>query len=527
MLRTIVFICGAALMALELVAARLLAPVLGNSIFVWGAVISVVMIALSIGYWLGGQLADRYRPAHLLAPLIAAGGLATVIAPTIAQPTLMAVSGLDPRIGALIASAVIFFVPSILLATVSPLAVRLAADSGLERIGRSAGGLYAVSTAGSVVGTLATSFWLIPVLSLEPLVVAVGFTLAGCSLLALVLTRSSEAAASAVEEGAGVAGQLGSIARPALATLGLAVAGLAVGGVVLAGGVSVQAKNTEGETVLLRQDSQYHRITVTEAGGIRHLRFDASNQSAILLADGYTSKIRYPNYLDLAIALKPDARRVLVLGLGGGAVTKRWWRDYPDMTIDTVEIDPAVVDVARRYFALPTDPRLRVFNEDARRFVKRASGTYDIVIVDCYYSDSIPAHLTTSEFFGEVKERLAPDGVVAYNVIGAVKGDDSRLFRSVYRTVLEQFGREWVFGIGLAEDGAVREPRNIIVLATDSALSNQTLLARIRSRVGGRVKVAGFPDFADDMYTSTPAMADVPVLTDAYAPTDSLIKVMP
>ena len=149
--------CGAALMALELVAARILAPALGNSIFVWGAVISTVMVALSLGYWVGGQLADKVDPSRVLAPLIAAGGLFTVLAVPIASAVLPSAANLGPRLGSLGASAVIFFVPSLLLATVSPLSVRLAAESGLERIGRSAGGLYAVSTAGSVVGTLATA----------------------------------------------------------------------------------------------------------------------------------------------------------------------------------------------------------------------------------------------------------------------------------------------------------------------------------------------------------------------------------
>ena len=187
MLKLIVFVCGAALMALELVAARVLAPVLGNSIFVWGAVISIVMIALSLGYWAGGQLADKRDAARVLSPIIAAAGVFTVLAPLIAQVVLPRVAPLDPRLGSLVASALIFFVPALLLATVSPLSVRLAASSGLERIGRSAGGLYAISTAGSVAGTLATAFWLIPVLSLEPLVVMTGFVLFACAIAALLL----------------------------------------------------------------------------------------------------------------------------------------------------------------------------------------------------------------------------------------------------------------------------------------------------------------------------------------------------
>ncbi len=202
MLRAIVFVCGAALMALELVAARVLAPALGNSIFVWGSVISTVMLALSLGYWVGGQLADRVSAARALSPLIAGAGLLTVLAPLIAVATLPWAGELGPRLGSLAASAAIFFLPALLLATVSPLAVRLVASDGLDRIGRSAGSLYAISTAGSIAGTLATAFWLIPALSLTPLIVAIGFTLFGCALAALALPRLTKAS----EGGAGGAG---------------------------------------------------------------------------------------------------------------------------------------------------------------------------------------------------------------------------------------------------------------------------------------------------------------------------------
>jgi predicted membrane-bound spermidine synthase len=527
MLNAIVFICGAALMALEMVAARVLAPALGNSIFVWGSVISIVMIALSLGYWVGGQLADKRDASRVLSPLIAGAGVLTVLAPVVAKATLPKVVGLDPRLGSLVAAALIFFLPALLLATISPLSVRLAASRGLDHIGRSAGGLYAISTAGSVVGTLATAFWLIPMLSLEPLVVATGFTLFACALAALWLPRLYGAPAAA-DDGPGAARAARSRVPGALAlSLGLVVAGAVLGAWVLKDVAPVSAVNEKGERVLYRADSQYHRITVTEADNIRHLRFDASNQSAIDLTDGYRSTIAYPNYMDLALAANPGAKRVLVLGLGGGAITKRWWRDYPGLTIDSVEIDPAVIDVSRRFFGLPEDTRLRVFNEDARRFVQRSTDTYDIIIVDCYYSDSLPFHLATQEFFAELGKRLAPGGVVAYNVIGSVSGDGSKLFRSIYRTVGTQWDHSWVFPIGISENGLEAQRRNIIVLATDSGFTREELTGRIESGVDGRVTVDGFPAFARDLYPGLIPLADVPLMTDAYAPTDSLIQVMP
>jgi hypothetical protein len=213
------------------------------------------------------------------------------------------------------------------------------------------------------------------------------------------------------------------------------------------------------------------------------------------------------------------------MGLGGGTITKRYWRDYPQLSVDTVEIDPAVVNVARKYFDVTEDDRSRIFTEDARRFIQRTDGTYDIVIIDAYYSDSLPFHLTTDEFFREVKERLAPDGVVAYNTIGSVAGERSKLFRSMHRTVGNVFSSVWSFPIGWGSDHDDEANRNIIVLATDSGASEAELRERIANRVEGRVTVTDFPAFEDDLYTEPVNSADVPLLTDSHAPTDSLIEV--
>jgi spermidine synthase len=525
-LNAIVFVCGAALMALEMVAARVLAPALGNSIFVWGSVISSVMVALSLGYWLGGHLADRFGASKTLAPVIAAGGLLTCLAPVVANASLPWAADLGPRAGSLAASALIFFAPSLLMAMVTPLGIRLAASKGMEHIGRSAGSLSSISTAGSIVGTLATSFWLIPLLSLEPLIVTIGFTLFATAAAALALPLIYGAH---VHAGDAPARRLRTAARidrfAGAATMVLIFAGVALGGWVLIEIAPPPAVNAFGETVLLRQDTQYHRITVTETGTTRALRFDASRQSAIDMNDGLTSRVRYPDYMQLSLALKPDAQRVLVLGLGAGAITKRFWHDYPQVSVDSVEIDPAVVDIAQKYFGLPEDSRSRVFVQDGRRFIQTTKDAYDIVVMDAYYADALPFHLTTQEFFRETKARMAPDGVVAYNVISALEGDASKLFRSLYKTAGSVWTHLWVFRVNVGQGDVPLGRQNLIVLATDADVTGPELLARVRARVDGRVQVAGFADMADDIYTKAVDTASVPVMTDRYAPTDSLISV--
>jgi hypothetical protein len=195
------------------------------------------------------------------------------------------------------------------------------------------------------------------------------------------------------------------------------------------------------------------------------------------------------------------------------------------MTVDSVEIDPVVVDVARRYFGLPDDPRLGVFTADARRYVQTTDKKYDVVIVDAYYAESLPFHLTTTEFLQEVKSRMAPDGVLAYNVISPVSGPTSKLFRTTYRTAGGVWDHLWAFPIGLSKDGDAEKRRNVIVLASDADLTKAELLRRIATSVDGRVKLDGFSGFSADLYSKIVPLGDVPVMTDAFAPTDSLINV--
>ena len=519
MLEVIVFTCGAALMGLEFLAARMLAPALGSSLFVWGSVISIVMVALSIGYWIGGQLADRVGPARTLAPVIAGAGLFTVVVPALNAVVLPLVSGLGARTGSLVASAVVFFVPSLLLAMVSPLGVRLAAGSRLDHVGRSAGQLYAISTAGSIAGTLATAFWLIPVLSLDGLVIGIGLLLFATSLVALALPGSRRGAPAGETPAARLPRWVLGI------TLGTVAFGTAIGLYALLAPRAVTPAEAAGERVVYRKDTQYHRLLVTEDRSERHLRFDRSHQSAMYLDDPFETSFKYPQYLHLAIAAKPDAKRVLIVGLGGGSLVKRMWRDYPDVQVDVAEIDPVVIDVAERYFRMPDDPRIRIVAEDGRRFLNNSDGVYDIIVMDAYYADALPFHLTTDEFFQEAEAHLAPDGVLAYNVIGSVEGDRSRLFRSMYRTAGGVWDRLWVFPIGIGSDGSKTSNRNIIVLATDAPFTSEQLLARIADRVGGRITIDGFEGFGTDLYSEPVRVEDVPLLTDQHAPTDSLIEV--
>ncbi len=264
-------------------------------------------------------------------------------------------------------------------------------------------------------------------------------------------------------------------------------------------------------------DSPFHRLRVTDNDGVRLLKFERNHQSSMNIADPFETNIEYIGYLHLAFAVKPDARSALVIGLGGGSLVKRMWRDYPDLEIDAVEIDEQVVDIAREYFALPDDSRIRVFVDDGRAFLGYCAETYDLIFIDAFDDDHIPRPLLTEECLRECRDRLSPDGVVAYNVIGAVTGDHSKPFRSLYRTAANVWRNVWVFPIGSA-DGATDSTRNMIMLASDADLSEDQLLGRIASRVDGMVSVPGFERFGEDLYRGVVRSGDVPMLTDPTPP---------
>ncbi len=297
--------------------------------------------------------------------------------------------------------------------------------------------------------------------------------------------------------------------------------------VLFAGSLPVPAgiPGVGGFRVLREVDSVYHHIVVVEDAVARYLRFDRSFQSGMYLDDPFDSPFLYPAYAHLGLIFRPQARNVLVVGLGGGSIPKRFWRDYPEMTIEVAELDPMVVEVAEQFFAVREDRRLRMTTQDGRLFLRNARYQYDIIILDAYFAESIPFHLTTQEFVQLVKSRLAPGGVVVFNIIGALQGPRSMLFRAMYRTFSAVFPGLYLFPTAFKPYYDVEAIRNIILVASgEQGVSREQILIRAR-RFASRVTYTQFLQYADDYYAGAIPVADVPSLTDDYAPVDTLLPV--
>lgn len=524
--RAAVLAGGAVLMALEILAFRVIDKTFGSALRETSVVISVFLAAMSLGYFLGGRWGDRWPRVRTLAAVLAAAGVCALAIPRLdaaLAPRVFA-SSLPLALHSAVVTTALFALPTLLLATVSPIAVRLLA-ARVERSGSVAGGVAALSTVGSILGAVAAAFVLIDLFeSVHRTIVALALAaLALAALLAAArladagalggrpaawLARRRFAAAVALLAAAGGAawGALGWARRPGPPVETILEAGTRPG-------------YRLGEVVFER-DSPFHHVTVVDRGRTRSLYFKhAEVQSTMSLDDPYEGAAEYTDYFHLPMLLAAEARRVLFVGLGGGSAPKRFVRDYPQVTVDAVELDPLVVEVARRYFGVEPGPRLRIATADGRAFVKRSRATWDVVGIDAYttnaYGSTLPAHLVTREFFEELSERMAPEGWLAMNVAAP---PHSPIARAIGRTLLAVFPRQLVFHGGTG---------NTLFLASKSErhVKREELVALASEGLAsGRIRMPALALRAGRMLTSSLPLGDAPLLTDDYAPVDRLMR---
>jgi spermidine synthase len=523
-----VFVSGAVVLGMEIAASRVVAPFFGNSLFVWGSLIGVVLAGLSIGYWVGGWLADRWPTPSLLAAVMGLGALLVLAIPVFDEPVLEAIVNWDPgpRLNPLFASIALFGPASVVLAGVAPIAVRLWARS-LATLGQTAGRLFAISTAGSIAGTFATAFWLIPefgtdqLLGIAAATLFVAATIVALSERLILITALTAAGAvlagyAAVELAPETGGTLSRVQARNWSPL-YRTSGYVRG---------QEPADTTGLRLRYSKDTRYHRLSVADDETTRYLRFDNTYQSGMIIDRPFATAFEYADFFHLLRAYNPNARRVLFIGLGGGSSPKRLWRDFPDLQLQAVELDPVVVDVAYRFFELPRNDRLQVAVEDGRRYLDDNEGRYDAILIDAFFADAIPFHLFTTEFMELAHSRLNPGGVIMTNAIGSIAGARSRLFRSVYRTYRAVFPTVLVHPVILGGDEDDTAVRNLILVATEGAAPAKPFLVDRWNEIRSRYPLA--PDLTQqirDRHDRPIPIDGVPTLTDQYAPTDALLLI--
>ena len=411
-LAAVVFMAGAGTLATEIAASRLLAPYFGSSTIVWANIIGLILVYLSLGYWLGGKVADRRPDPRLLGMIVIVGALMIALTPFVARPILdLTVRGLDAvsvgaAVGSFFAALALFAVPVTLLGAVAPFAIRLAL-SNVAEAGTVAGRLYALSTVGSILGTFLSAIVTIPLIGTQR-------TMLGAAAL-LVLA------------GALLLGGLWQLLTVVVASLLFVPTGT--------------IKPASG--LLYETESTYQYIQVVErSDGSRALKL---NEGIAVHSVWYPDSVLTGGEWDMFLLVPPlleqPVERMLVIGNAGGTIARAFGRLYPDVVIDGVEIDPKVSEVGRRFLGVDENPNLHVITADGRPYLRLTNERYDLIVVDAYRQPYIPFYLATREFFELTRDRLTPEGVLALNV-AAVPGDES-LSEAIGSSVLAAYPQAW------------------------------------------------------------------------------------
>jgi predicted membrane-bound spermidine synthase len=480
-----VFLCGALVMIYEITGSRIVSPFIGTSTYVWTSLIGTILGALSLGYWIGGRMADKRPNIKILAGAVFLAGGAVSLTILLKEVLLSAIGSAPLGIGlkAVLASLFLFAPASVLLGFVTPYAAKLRISS-LDVSGRTVGRLYALSTVGSIVGTFAAGFVLIPFVgSVRTLyLIAVLLFAVSISLAAFSLTRSN-----------------------------VAVIILFILAISLNEMSSYYLLKTAG---LHDIDTEYSRVQVfrtTDPRSGRPIQAMAIDpyftQSAVFL-DSDELVFDYNKYYDLSEHFKPGKRSSLMIGGAGYSYPKHYLETFVNSTMDVVEIDPKMTGIAGEFFRLKDDPRLKSIHEDGRVFLNSApSRKYDAVLMDAFGSlFTVPYQLTTIEAVREIDRVLVDDGVVIFNVGSALTGKGSRFFQAEFKTYQAVFPRVYVFKVH-QEHGDERL-QNLMIVACKS---------------GNKIGLENSdPAFADLLSHAVNYSNDVefPILTDDLAPVE-------
>lgn len=429
----LVFAAGMTTMATEMAGSRLLAPFFGNSLFIWANLIGLILIYLTAGYYLGGRLADRRPEARLLYLLTMTAAVTIALLPFVAHPVMsLAIRGIDEIsagafLGSFSVTVLLFAIPITILGMVPPFAIRLRMTT-VETAGNVSGGLYALSTMGSIIGTFTPVLLIIPWIGTRNTML----------LFALILATVS--------------------------AMGLAKVGYGGAPLLIAAAMLIpQGAIKPGENSIFETESPYHYIQVVERGGTRYLKL---NEGWAVHSAYNPDQSFYGSYWDYFLLApwfagdKPP-REALNIGSAAGTVPKQLLAFYPGVHVDGVELDPDIVAVGREYFAMDDEPGLTIHVQDGRPFLKTSPKRWDYIAVDAYRQPYIPFYLTTREFFTEASDHLTGSGVLMINV-GKTPGD-SAVAEAIAATMRDVFPSVYTISAGSFNELiiATKEPSTV------------------------------------------------------------------
>ena len=433
-----VFLCGALGMILELVAARVLSPYIGSSNLIWTTIIGIMLTSMSIGYWAGGKIADKKPDMNILSMLILMGSFFTSLIPILETLMVKPFSAVTNNLVliAIITSAFIFGIPSFILATVSPSAVKLK-DKQHENVGKVSGSVSSLSTLGSIIGTFMAGFILIPNLGVRTIIFIA--TIIQFILAFILFTKKDKTF-----------------------IIIMLIALISLIGLNLYGKYLFEKNNPD---IIEDVDSQYSRIWIRQASNLENsykvMQVDTGLESYI---NQETNEMGAPYlyYYDLFDYYNKEAKSTLMIGGAAYTYPTYYLKKYEDKTIDVSEIDEKMTQLAKEQFGLDTsNQRLKIYHQDGRSFLNYTDNKYDTILIDAFKGLNAPFELTTYEALTNAKNKLNDNGMVITNIISAVKGEKSDFIKYEYATYKKVFDDVKIFKV---RDIADEEEQNLILI---------------------------------------------------------------
>lgn len=493
----VAFVTGAIVMSFEMLGSRYLNPYFGSGIYTWASLISTVLFALTVGYFIGGWLADRMPSVRVLATTIMIGSIYVIVLPSFAQPLLEFVLDRvdDVKAGSLLAALAILMFPVTFLGMYSPFAIRLLIRSASSS-GMVSGTVYGISTIGSILGTLGTTFYLLPYMGSRTLTLLLGGAGAVAALILMVLPMLGRRGAAAA-----LIGALAFVLADGFAAL----AQERVAGLIDEAARAELLKRADGQVA--RIETEYNDIFITKRRNELTMSFQLKGfdytESVTNLRDIDDLPVAYTRAMTTALAYPNELKKILMIGLGGGSISTYLGRAMPDVTIDTVEIDPGVITAAKKYFGIRENERVKYLAMDGRVFLKRNQQKYDLILIDAFHGGYVPFHLLTQEFYALVKERLAPGGAAVFNV-----HDGTKLYVSTVKTLGAVFPSIALHPSGEGEVATVVTAEPI----ADDVLAKRA--AELQQKYAFRFALPGLLE----RRLPQPSLKEAELLTDDFAP---------
>ena len=437
-LEIIVFLSGAIGMGLELIAARVLSPYVGSSNVVWTSIIGIILVSMSLGYWLGGKKADKEASGNVLSRLLLGSALFTSIIPLLETIVVKEFAGIVNNliVAAILCAIIVFSIPSFILAMISPFAVKMKSMQETE-IGSLSGRISSLSTIGSITGTFLMGFVLIPNIVVTNINIGITILLVVMSILARDDINK----------------------KYILSTISLVVVMIIL---MFIGKWVFKLANPE---ILVDTDSQYSRIWVkqinTSKTTYKTLQVDTGLESYIDTETGEMGAM-YLRYYDLFEYLNKDAKSTLMIGGAAYTYPIHYLQKYEDKTIDVVEIDEKMTQIAEEQFGLNTkDERLKIYTQDGRSYLNYSENKYDTILIDAFKGLNAPFELTTYEALIHAKNMLNDNGIVLTNIISSLEGEDADFIKYEYATYKAVFDDVKIFQV---QDRDYTESQNLILV---------------------------------------------------------------